>query len=64
MIMHAGEILRRRGLLTAEQLTQSMSDDNGSVIQSAINLGRLRFPLRVEQMPALLEMRKLLADTE
>ena len=39
MIMHAGEILRRRGLLTAEQLTQSMSDDNGSVIQSAINLG-------------------------
>ncbi len=39
MIMHAGEILRRRGLLTAEQLAQSMSDDNGSVIQSAVNLG-------------------------
>ncbi len=39
MIMHAGEILRRRGLLTAEQLRQSMSDDNGSVIQSAVNLG-------------------------
>lgn len=32
--------------------------------QSAINLGRLRFPLRVERMPALLEMRKLLADTK
>jgi len=39
MIMHAGEILRRRGLLSDEQLRQSMSDDSGGVIQSAVNLG-------------------------
>lgn len=39
MIMHAGEILRRRGLLSDEQLRQSLSDDSGGVIQSAVNLG-------------------------
>lgn len=39
MIMHAGEILRRRGLLSEEQLRQSLSDDSGGVIQSAVNLG-------------------------
>ncbi|TVQ01965.1 MAG: type II/IV secretion system protein [Planctomycetaceae bacterium] len=39
MIMHAGEILRRRGLLSDEQLRQSMSDDSSGVIQSAVNLG-------------------------
>lgn len=32
--------------------------------QSAMNLGRLRFPLHVEQMPELLEMRRLLADAK
>jgi len=39
MIMHAGEILIRRGLLTDEQLRQSLLDDGGGVIQSAVNLG-------------------------
>lgn len=38
MIMHAGEILRRRGLLSEDQLRQSMSNDGG-VIQSAVELG-------------------------
>lgn len=32
--------------------------------QSAMNLGRLRFPLRVDRMPELMEMRKLLADAK
>lgn len=32
--------------------------------QSAINLGRLRFPLRADRMPELLEMRRLLAATK
>ncbi len=39
MIMHAGEILRRRGLLSEEQLEQSRSSDATSVVQAAISLG-------------------------
>jgi general secretion pathway protein E/type IV pilus assembly protein PilB len=39
MIMHAGEILRRRGLLTDEQLESSRSNDSVNVIQSAVDLG-------------------------
>ena len=39
MIMHAGEILRRRGLLSDEQLEQSRSSDATSVVQAAISLG-------------------------
>lgn len=39
MIMHAGEILLRRGLLTDDQLRQSLLDDGGGVIQSAVALG-------------------------
>lgn len=37
--MHAGEILKRHGLLTDEQLETSRSNDSGNVIQSAIELG-------------------------
>ncbi len=39
MIMHAGEILKRRGLLSDEQLEQSRSSDATSVVQAAITLG-------------------------
>lgn len=39
MIMHAGEILLRRGLLTDDQLRQTLLDDGGGVIQSAVSLG-------------------------
>src|SRR6056297_468945 len=39
MIMEAGEILRKRGLLTEEQLRQSLSADAPTVIQSAVSLG-------------------------
>lgn len=39
MIMHAGEILRRRGLLSDEQLEQSRNSDASSVVQAAITLG-------------------------
>ena len=39
MIMHAGEILKRRGLLSDEQLKQSRSSDATSVVQAAISLG-------------------------
>lgn len=39
MIMHAGEILKRRGLLSDEQLAQSRSTDAASVVQAAITLG-------------------------
>lgn len=39
MIMHAGEILRRRGLLSDEQLEQSRNSDSPSVVQAAISLG-------------------------
>ena len=37
--MHAGEILRRRGLLSDEQLEESRSSDAASVVQAAITLG-------------------------
>ncbi|WP_145417851.1 ATPase, T2SS/T4P/T4SS family [Planctomycetes bacterium K23_9] len=39
MIMHAGDILRRRGLLTDEQLEASRNNDSVNVIQSAVELG-------------------------
>ena len=39
MIMHAGEILRRRGLLSEEQLEQSRASDSPSIVQAAISLG-------------------------
>lgn len=39
MIMHAGEILKRRGLLSDEQLIQSRDHDVSGVIQAAISLG-------------------------
>ena len=39
MIMHAGEILRQRGLLNEEQLRQSRSSDAPSVVDAAIALG-------------------------
>ncbi|HBV64615.1 MAG TPA: general secretion pathway protein GspE [Rhodopirellula sp.] len=39
MIMHAGEILKRRGLISEEQLAQSRSSDSNSVVQAAITLG-------------------------
>ncbi len=39
MIMHAGEILKRRGLISEEQLRQSASDDSPSVLQAAVSLG-------------------------
>lgn len=39
MIMHAGEILKRRGLLNEEQLSQSRDRDATGVIQAAIALG-------------------------
>ena len=39
MIMHAGEILKRRGLLSDEQLQESRNSDASSVVQAAIALG-------------------------
>lgn len=39
--MHAGEILKRRGLLSEAQLAQSRSSDATSVIQAAVSLGYL-----------------------
>ena len=39
MIMHAGEILKRRGLLSEEQLRESRNSDAASVVQAAISLG-------------------------
>ena len=39
MIMHAGGILKRRGLLSDEQLSQSRDHDSGGVFQAAISLG-------------------------
>lgn len=39
MIMHAGEILKRHGLITDEQLAQSASDDSPSILQAAVSLG-------------------------
>lgn len=42
MIMHAGEILRRRGLLSEEQLQESRNSDSSSVVQAAISLGYVK----------------------
>lgn len=42
MIMHAGEILKRRGLLNAEQLAQSRSSDSASIVDAAITLGYVK----------------------
>ncbi len=42
MIMHAGEILKRRGLLNAEQLAQSQSSDSPSVVDAAVTLGYVK----------------------
>ena len=39
MIMHAGEILKRRGLLTEDQLQKSRLGDAPSVVQAAIDNG-------------------------
>ncbi len=39
MILHAGDILRRRGLISDEQLQLSQSNDSDSVVQAAIKLG-------------------------
>lgn len=39
MIMHAGEILQRRGLLTSEQLQQSRNGDASAVVDNAVTLG-------------------------
>lgn len=39
MIMHAGEILRRRGLLSEEQLADSRALDGGDVVQAAVDKG-------------------------
>lgn len=39
MIMHAGEILQRRGLLTSEQLQQSRNGDASAVVDNAVSLG-------------------------
>ncbi|EMB14183.1 MULTISPECIES: GspE/PulE family protein [Rhodopirellula] len=39
MIMHAGEILQRRGLLTPQQLEQSRNGDPQSVVDNAVTLG-------------------------
>ena len=42
MIMHAGEILKRRGLLSDEQLTQSRAAGDSSVVQAAVTLGYIQ----------------------
>ena len=39
MIMHAGEILQRRGLLTSEQLQQSRTGDASAIVENAVTLG-------------------------
>ena len=39
MIMHAGEILRRRGLLSDEQLADSRDSDAASIVEAAIEKG-------------------------
>ncbi|TWT94650.1 GspE/PulE family protein [Stieleria varia] len=52
MIMHAGEILKRRGLLTDDQLEKSRSGDSTSVVQSAIDNG---FVQEREALQALAE---------
>jgi len=42
MIMHAGEILKRRGLLSEDQLIQSRSADAPTVVQAAVALGYVK----------------------
>ena len=42
MIMHAGEILRRRGLLSEQQLADSRASELGDVIQAAVAKGFLK----------------------
>ncbi len=42
MIMHAGDILKRRGLISDEQLAQSQSSDSPSVVDAAITLGYVK----------------------
>lgn len=42
MIMHAGEILKRRGLLSEEQLQQSRANDSPSIVDAAISLGYVK----------------------
>jgi len=39
MIMHAGEILERRGLLTSEQLQHSRNGDASAIVENAVTLG-------------------------
>ncbi|WP_146398597.1 ATPase, T2SS/T4P/T4SS family [Planctomycetes bacterium CA13] len=39
MIMHAGEILKRRGLLSSEQLELSRKNNSPNIVQAAISLG-------------------------
>jgi len=39
MIMHAGEILRRRGLLSDQQLADSRNGDVGDIVQTAVEKG-------------------------
>ena len=39
MIMEAGEILRKRGLLTEDQLTASRRSDAQNIVTSAVSLG-------------------------
>ena len=52
MIMHAGEILKRRGLISEEQLAQSRTSDSNSVVQAAITLGYVE---EAEALKALAE---------
>ncbi|MEM8910845.1 MAG: ATPase, T2SS/T4P/T4SS family [Planctomycetota bacterium] len=48
MIMHAGDILQRRGLLTPQQLEQSRNGDPGSVVDNAVSLGFVDAPDALE----------------
>lgn len=52
MIIHAGEILKRRGLISDEELAQSRTNDSPSVVQAAIDLG---FVSEKEALQALAE---------
>ena len=42
MIMHAGDILKRRGLLSEEELRQSRNNDAPNIIQAAVSLGYVK----------------------
>ena len=42
MIMRAGEILKRRGLISEEQLQKSRAADSPSVVQAAVDLGYVK----------------------